>query len=114
MPLSYFIVGELLCLVRLLVYFSCTQLILQVVMMLILIFSIFFFFATSIRPCLKRRYHARFEKVKEYLEMVKIFDELISPQSLFLHFLGPKPSKHIWKNIDIVKKSEFITSSSHK
>ena len=43
MPLSYFIVGELLCLVRLLVYFSCTQLILQVVMMLILIFSIFFF-----------------------------------------------------------------------
>ena len=79
--------------------------------MLILIFSIFFF-ATSIRPCLKRRYHTRFEKVKEYLEMVKIFDELISPQSLFLHFLGPKPSKHIRKNIDIVKKSEFITSSS--
>ena len=43
MPLSYFIVGELLCLVRLLVYFSCTQLILPVVRLMIFILSIFFF-----------------------------------------------------------------------
>nr|POE64366.1 hypothetical protein CFP56_12415 [Quercus suber] len=37
-------------------------------------------------------YQRRAEKVKEYLEFVKDFDELISPQSLFLHFLGPEPS----------------------
>ncbi|KAL0004869.1 hypothetical protein SO802_012430 [Lithocarpus litseifolius] len=48
----------------------------------------------STRPRLKRRDHARVKKVREYLETVKDFDELISPQSLFLHFLRPEPSKH--------------------
>ena len=48
-----------------------------------------FIFAASTYPRPKRRYHACVEKVREYLEMVKDFDELISPQSLFLHFLGP-------------------------
>ena len=28
---------------------------------------------------LKKRYHHRVEKVKEYLEIVKDFDELVSP-----------------------------------
>ena len=48
-----------------------------------------FIFAASTRPRLKRRYHTRVEKVREYLETVKDFNGLISPQSLFLHFLGP-------------------------
>lgn len=38
-----------------------------------------FIFLASTCPHLKRRYHARVEKVREYLEMVKDFDELISP-----------------------------------
>ena len=54
-----------------------------------------FVFATSTRPRLKKRYHSRVERVREYLETIKDFNELISPQSLFLHFLGPEPSKHI-------------------
>ena len=48
-----------------------------------------FIFVASTRPRLKRRYHTRVEKVREYLETVKDFNGLISPQSLFLHFLGP-------------------------
>lgn len=60
----------------------------------------------KVRPQLKGRYHARLEKVKEYLEIVKDFDELISPQSLFFHFLGPEPSSKVPKNIEIVKKSK--------
>ena len=44
---------------------------------------------------LKKRYQRHAEKVKEYLESVKDFDELVSPQSLFLHFLGPKPSTKV-------------------
>ncbi|KAL0016496.1 hypothetical protein SO802_003565 [Lithocarpus litseifolius] len=44
------------------------------------------------RPCLNKRYHDRVEKVREYLGTVRDFDDLISPQSLFLHFLGPEPS----------------------
>ena len=62
-------------------------------------------FAASIRLRLKKRYHTRVGRVREYLEMVRDFDELISLQSLFLHFLGPKPSNHIRNNIEIVKKS---------
>jgi len=42
-----------------------------------------FIFVASTRPRSKRRYHARVEKVREYLETVKDFDELISPRSLF-------------------------------
>ena len=44
--------------------------------------------------------------MKEYLESVKDFDKLVSPQSLVLHFLGPKPSTKFWKNLAVVKKSE--------
>nr|POF17421.1 hypothetical protein CFP56_59448 [Quercus suber] len=43
-------------------------------------------------PKLKRPYHTRLEKVREYLETVKNFDKLISPQSLSFHFLGLEPS----------------------
>lgn len=52
-------------------------------------------FAASTRPRLKKRYHTRVERVREHLVMVKNFDELICPQSLFLHFLEPEPSKHV-------------------
>jgi len=46
-----------------------------------------FLFTFSQRPRLKKRYQRRAKRVKEYLESVKDFDELVSPQSLFLHFL---------------------------
>jgi len=38
-------------------------------------------FCSSQCPRLKKIYHHRVEKVKEYLENVKDFDELVSPQS---------------------------------
>ena len=44
--------------------------------------------------------------MKEYLEFVKDFDKLVSPQSLFLHFLGPEPSTKVRKNLEVVKKSK--------
>ena len=47
-----------------------------------------FLFAVSQCPRLKKRYQRRAKKVKEYLESVRDFDELVSPQSLFLYFLG--------------------------
>ena len=67
---------------------------------------IYLLFAVPQRLRLKKRYHSHVEKVKEYLETVKDFDELVSPQSLFLHFLGPEPSSKVWKNLKVVKKSE--------
>ena len=57
---------------------------------------------------LKKRYQRHAEKVKEYLESVKDFDELVSPQSLFLHFLGLKPSTKVQKNLEVVKKSKYF------
>ena len=56
-------------------------------------------------PHLKKRYQHCVKKVKEYLESVKDFDELVSPQTLSLHFLGPEPSTKVQKSLEIVKKS---------
>ena len=54
---------------------------------------------------MKKRYQRHAKKVKEYLESVKDFDELVSPQFLFLHFLGPEPSTKVRKNLEVVRKS---------
>jgi len=62
-------------------------------------------FAVSQRPHLKKRYQCHAEKAKEYLESVKDFDELVSPQSLYLHFLGPEPSTKVRKNLEVMRKS---------
>ena len=67
-------------------------------------------FAASICPRLKKMYHTHVERVRDYLESVKDFDELISPQSLFLHFLGPQPSSKVQKNIKTVKKGKHTNS----
>ena len=63
-------------------------------------------FVVSQCPRLKKRYQRQAKRVKEYLESVKDFDELVSPQSLFLHFLGLEPSIKVRKNLEVVKKSE--------
>ena len=55
------------------------------------------------------------EKVREYLETVKDFNDIVSPQSLFLHFLGPELSTWVRKDLEVVKKSKhplFLLSSS--
>ena len=65
-------------------------------------------FAVSQLPCLKKRYQLCVKKVKEYLETVKDFDELVSPQSLFLHFLGLEPSTKVQRNLEVVKKSKCL------
>ena len=65
---------------------------------------VFLFYSCPVSSCEEEvQRHAK--KVKEYLEPVKDFDELVSPQSLFLHFLGPKPSTKVQKNLEVVRKS---------
>ena len=66
----------------------------------------YLFFAVPQCPRLKKRYHCRVEKVKEYLETVNDFDELVSLQCLFLHFLGSELSSKVRRNLEVVKKSE--------
>ena len=73
---------------------------------------IYLLFSIPQCPHLKKRYHVRVEKVKEYLETIKDFEKLISPQSLFLHFLGPELSTKVRRNLEVVKKSEHFIFSS--
>ena len=107
---SCFVVGGLMCLVRPLfvIAFTCFY-----ACVFVLSKSFFFFFGVAkVCPKPKMWYHARLEKVKEYLETVKDYDKIISPpppQSLFFHFLGPKPSNKVRKNIETVKKSKYIS-----
>ena len=63
-----FIVGVLLCLVRPDIY---------------IYIHIYIVFVAFVHPRLKKRYHNRVKRVKDYLETVKDFDELISSQSPF-------------------------------
>ena len=103
---SCFVVRGLMCLVRPLFVMH-----LRVSMLVYLCFTnllLFFFGVVKVRPKPKRQYHARLEKVKEYLETVKDFDELISPQSLFFHFLNPEPSNKVQRDNETIKKSKYI------
>ncbi|KAL0010979.1 hypothetical protein SO802_006087 [Lithocarpus litseifolius] len=67
-----------------------------------------FVLKVSVGPHLKTRYHDHLERVRGYLETIKDFDELISPQSLFLHFLGLEPSSQVQKNVEVAKKSKWL------
>ena len=49
-----------------------------------------FLFAISQRPYLKKRYQRRVEKVKEYLESVKDFDELVFSSIFISSFFGSR------------------------
>ena len=69
---------------------------------------IYLLFAVPQHPRLKKRYQGRVKKVKEYLGTVRDFDDLISPQSLFLHFLGLEPSSKVRKNLEVMKKSKCV------
>ena len=105
---SCFVVRGLLCSARHLsvLMFACFY---ACVFVAFWICCLLFFGVDKVLPKLKRRYHTRLEKVKEYLETVKDFDKLISPQSLFFHFLGPNPSNKVRKNIETVKKSKHTS-----
>lgn len=69
-----------------------------------------FLWADQVCPCLKKWYHGRLERARGYLETVSDFDELLSPQYLFIHFLGLELSSQVWKNIEDVKKSKYVCS----
>ena len=58
---------------------------------------------------LKKWYRGRLEKVREFVNSIAYFDELISPSSLCLHFLGHEPSTHVLKCLETNKKSKLTS-----
>ena len=65
--------------------------------------------AANTRPHLKKQYHGHLEKVREFVDSVVDFDELISPNSLYLYFLGPELSTHMLKPLETNKKSKLTS-----
>ncbi|XP_065628044.1 uncharacterized protein LOC136066917 isoform X2 [Quercus suber] len=66
------------------------------------------------QPHLKKRYHGCLEKVREFVDSVADFDELISPNSLYLYFLGPELFTHILKPLETNKKKMATRFSKKK
>ena len=64
-----------------------------------------FFLLVKTRLHLKSRYKDHLKRVLEYVDEVKDFDELISPDSLSLHFLGPEPSGGVLQCLEMNKRS---------
>lgn len=69
----------------------------------------FFFFVLNIflcilaattQPHLKKLYRERLKKVREFVDSVANFNELISPNSLYLHFLGHELSIQVLKHLE--------------
>lgn len=67
-----------------------------------------FFLSMKTRLHLKSRYKDRLNRVLDYVGEVKDFDELISPDSLSLHFLGPKPFGGVLQILEMNKRSQSI------
>ena len=64
-----------------------------------------FFLLVKTRLHLKSRYKDHLKRVLEYVDEVKDFDELISLDSLSLHFLGPEPSGGVLQCLEMNKRS---------
>lgn len=63
--------------------------------------------AANAWPHLKKWYCGCLEKVEEFVDSVADFDELISPNSFYLHFLGPRLSTHMLKPLERNRKSKL-------
>ncbi|KAK9986663.1 hypothetical protein SO802_031614 [Lithocarpus litseifolius] len=70
--------------------------------------------AFNTRPLLKKRYRGHLEKVREFVDSVAYFDELIFPNPLCLHFLGPESSTHVLKRLETNRKKMATCFSKKK
>ena len=60
---------------------------------------------------LKSRYKDHIEAVVMYAKTIDDFDDLVDPQTLACHCLGPKPSAFVLQAIAIEDKSECYHTS---
>ena len=68
-------------------------------------FDCVFFLSTKTRLHWRSRYKDCLKRFLEYVGEVKDLDELISPDSLSLHFLGPEPSGGVLQTLETNKRS---------
>ena len=57
---------------------------------------------------LKSCYKDRLKRVLEYVDKVKDYDDLISPNSLSFHFLGPEPSSGALQRLEGVFRARGV------
>ena len=63
------------------------------------------FLPIKTHPPLKSRYKDRLKRVSENMGEGKDFDNLVSPKSLSLHFLGPESTGGVSKRVGSNKRS---------
>ena len=63
------------------------------------------FLPIKTHPPLKSRYKDHLKRVLENMCEVKDFDNLVSPKSLSLHFLGPESTGGVSKRVESNKRS---------
>ena len=71
-------------------------------------FFFVFYFTVRDRPELKSRFEECVRTAVEYVSTINEFDDLVDPQTLARHCLGPEPSHYILRAIRHEEKSEFL------
>lgn len=70
-------------------------------------FSFFCHFSAKARPKLKSRYKDQVKAASDDARTIDNFNDLIDPQTLYRHFLGPEPSPFVLRAIEKEEKSKF-------
>ena len=71
------------------------------------LFRFFCHFLAKARPKLKSRYKDRVKAASDDARTIDNFNDLIDPQTLYRHFLGPEPSPFVLRAIEKEEKSKF-------
>lgn len=65
-------------------------------------------FSGRIHPKLKSRHKERVRVALDYMRTIENFNNLIDPQTLFRHFLGPEPSPFVLRAVQKEEKSIYF------
>lgn len=63
--------------------------------------------SAKVHPKLKSKYKGRVKDATDYVKTIHDFNELIDPQTLARHFLGPDPSSYVLRVIAREEKSKL-------
>ena len=67
-----------------------------------------FYFIVKDRPELESRFEERVRAAVKYASTIDDFDDLVDPQTLTRHYLGPEPSHYVSRTIRREEKGELF------
>ena len=72
------------------------------------VFLFFFYFIVKDHLELQSRFEERVHAEVEYTSTIDDFDDLVDPQTLVRHYLGPEPSHYVSRTIRREEKGELF------